>query len=310
MMFAQVKRDIEAIEAEEKRAAQGTTIAELVGLYTHLHIEKRDIRAATRDALKPIVANLGHLEPEGVTSAVWAEYEASRKHHLTGKPISSSSLRRQRKALNAVVNWAHVHGFLAETRRLPRIVMPQENPARESYLDVHEQDAFQTAADVFDAELGLFIAIALSVGARSSSIEQLDWARVDWPNGPKDSGFIDFRFPGERETKKRRVKLPISKKLLPRLQRAWLAAGRPTKGRVFRRREIKYTFERFRATIGREDICPHDLRRSCAIRMARAGVSMHEIARVLGDTVAVVEKHYLHLAPEHLIDAVNAEGMF
>ena len=52
-------------------------------------------------------------------------------------------------------------------------------------------------------------------------------------------------------------------------------------------------------------ITPHTLRHSWATQAARAGVSMWEIAGVLGDTIATVSRVYAHHSPDHLRSAVN-----
>jgi integrase len=49
----------------------------------------------------------------------------------------------------------------------------------------------------------------------------------------------------------------------------------------------------------------HTLRHTWATLAARAGVDLYQIAGVLGDTFATVERNYLHHAPEHLRVAVN-----
>lgn len=49
---------------------------------------------------------------------------------------------------------------------------------------------------------------------------------------------------------------------------------------------------------------PHDLRRTWATRAAQRGVSLWVIAGVLGDSLAVVTKHYAKHQPEHLRSAM------
>ena len=50
----------------------------------------------------------------------------------------------------------------------------------------------------------------------------------------------------------------------------------------------------------------HDLRRSYGARLARKGVQMQIIANAMGhkDT-KVTERHYAHLAPSHVADAIR-----
>ena len=51
---------------------------------------------------------------------------------------------------------------------------------------------------------------------------------------------------------------------------------------------------------------PHDLRRTCGSWLVQAGVSLHEVAKLLRHSdVRVTEKIYAHLAPENLAKAVS-----
>ena len=56
------------------------------------------------------------------------------------------------------------------------------------------------------------------------------------------------------------------------------------------------------------DVTPHVLRHTKATWMAQAGVSMFDIAGVLGDSVDTVTKTYAHHHPDYLRDAINTTG--
>jgi integrase len=58
-------------------------------------------------------------------------------------------------------------------------------------------------------------------------------------------------------------------------------------------------------TLGVPWVTPHVLRHTWASLAAMNGVSLWDIAQVLGDTIATVEANYLHLTPGHLRGAIN-----
>jgi integrase len=68
--------------------------------------------------------------------------------------------------------------------------------------------------------------------------------------------------------------------------------------------QIRKSVERFCERHGLVDVTAHTFRHTLATRMAQAGVSMPEIAAMLGDTMATVEKNYLHLSPQFLRGAL------
>ena len=64
--------------------------------------------------------------------------------------------------------------------------------------------------------IAIFGVIAIDTGARKTAIEELAWDRIDLENL-----VIDFRLPGGEINNKRRVKSPISPRLLGVLERAF-----------------------------------------------------------------------------------------
>jgi integrase len=123
-------------------------------------------------------------------------------------------------------------------------------------------------------------------------------------------GTIDYRVPGRRVTKKRRVLVPISDRLTPVLEAAWLEAPKDMDGRATGRVLgstgcLRRAFWVMCHTLGVPWVTPHVLRHTWASLAAMNGVSLWDIAQVLGDTIATVEANYLHLTPGHLRSAIN-----
>lgn len=144
-----------------------------------------------------------------------------------------------------------------------------------------------------------FVVLALDTAARSKTIERLKWSQVDFTQG-----VIDYREPGKAITKKRVVPVPISTRLRPVLERMF--NERVSEYVLDHPGSTRKAWELFRADIGMPNLDRHDLRRTWATLAAQNRVSMWQIAGVLGDTLATVERHYLWHHPDNLHNAVNA----
>ena len=70
--------------------------------------------------------------------------------------------------------------------------------------------------------------------------------------------------------------------------------------------DIKNGFASACERAGLEGVTPNVLRHTAATWMAIAAVPMREIARVLGDSEATVEKHYAKYHPDYLRTATGA----
>ena len=69
---------------------------------------------------------------------------------------------------------------------------------------------------------------------------------------------------------------------------------------------LRHGFRRACERAGIEDCSPHVLRHSAATHMVMAGVPIAEVARMLGDTIATVEKVYGHHSEDYLRRAADA----
>ena len=72
-----------------------------------------------------------------------------------------------------------------------------------------------------------------------------------------------------------------------------------------------YLMERIAKDTGDNDFLdkiPHDMRRTWATHAAQNGVSLWDIAGVLGDSPVVVANHYAHHCADHLRGAVDFRG--
>lgn len=293
------------------KAGAGHTISDLIDFYLRDHADVHGVSATQRDALRVVRRAFGPLDPGNITPGTISGYRSARaggKAPWT-RPVALGTIRRELGSLRAVLNWAAREGHLPKGFAQPHIALPPEGQGRAVTLDAAEEKKLHehcaALARSGGSRVALFVLIALNTAARAESIETLTWDRVDLRKR-----LIDFRDKGRRVTKKRRVAVPISDRLFRPLARAWIAQGRPKVGPVLG--SFGSTRKGFatitRAVLPGVKITRHDLRRTWATLAAQNGVSMFDIAGVLGDTLPTVEKHYAHHSPGHLRSAVNARA--
>lgn len=158
----------------------------------------------------------------------------------------------------------------------------------------------------------IFIWLALYTAGREQALLELTWDRVDF-----EIGVIDLAVPGRKQTKKRRAAVPISDSLRPILERAhrerindrvlmhggaiWPTVQSIVVHAGLAPRQKVATSKKPKAT----GISPHVFRHSAATHMARSGVPIFTIAKILGNSIKVVEEAYAKYNPADARDAVN-----
>lgn len=264
------------------------TVGSLIAGYLD-HARDRQITNAQFAALKPVRELLGAYRPEEVTLDLQRAYRRQRA-------VADGTIRRELGALGAVLNWAVKHDKLdASCRR--HIEKPGMPPAREVWLnEADEARLWALAAESRDrldrlSLAGLFICVALGTGARSGAIYALTWDRVDLSRGT-----IDFRVPGERITKKLKVKTVINARLLPVLQKA--RADYPFARRVIAQLSIHRGVTSFLARHGFSHVTPHAFRHTFVTLSLQAGIDPWTVAELVGMSLAVLDSVYGHHVPD------------
>lgn len=309
-----VRREYLATLNTVSTAARTVSVGDLIDLYVRDHADVHGVAATQRDALRVVKRGFGAFDPGNITPASISLYREARRKGTAPwtRPVALGTIRRELGALRAVLNWAQREGHLPRGFVQPHIALPPEGQGRSVTLDAAQEKKLHAWA-VHDARWGvdhrkrtaLFVLLALNTAARAESIESLTWDRVDLRRR-----LIDFRDKGRKVTKKRRVPVPISARLFRPLAREWIAQGRPQVGPVLRsfgstRKGFEWISKHLFPGLG---LTRHDLRRTWATLAAQNGVSMFDIAGVLGDTLPTVEKHYAHHSPGYLRTAIDARG--
>lgn len=271
------------------------------------------------DCCRMLVVGLGDKRLTELDDKAFAKY---RKQRLSGaikgkrrRCTSDATLRRELNCLKAAVNYA-LRRKRIDSDMVPYIELPKSSPAADFWLNEAETDELLSfAAKQLDSDGRLtrvyrYLALGLGTAARMTSILNLTWHQVDLR-----AGLIryDLDAKGSRtgsDTKKRRVPVPIADWLLPVLERAY--REKKTEYVLDDTTQIRRQMDKVLAEAAGElnnarykRLNRHALRHTAATQMARAGVDLWQLAGVLGDTVATVQRNYLHHCPEHLRSAVN-----
>jgi len=283
-------RYLAALDAPEK--PKNVTVAAIMQGYLADHTPNVSAPDSLRYSAEAVISEIGNLYPRQLSDAQLRRYAAARLA-LGKKP---GTIARDVQILRSALKWA--------TRQDPQWIdaapvfrMPvKASPPRDRWLTRDE------AARLVDActfsHLRLFVLLALHTTKRSSAILGLRWINIR-------DGFISF---GAGTGNKRRGDVPINATLTAALDEARKLATTPyvIEYGSCRVLSIKNGFKAACQRAGLSDVTPHVLRHTGATWMAAAGIPMEEIARVLGNSVAICEKVYAKYHPDYLRRAVAA----
>ena len=247
----------------------------------------------------------------------WRTAQTDARAARGGTSIKASTARRELVVLSAALRWCWKEGKLD---RPVAVSLPPQAEPRERHLTRNEAAALLAGALGWDRHgirhktkinrhLARFILIGLYTGSRHDAILRLRWMQnVDGGHIDLAAGMIYRRPTGAMESGKRRPPIPIPPRLLPHLER-WRRlttryvieyAGRP----ILSQERRAWRTARELAGLG-SDVTPHILRHTCATMLLQLGVSVYDVAGVLGATEDVIRRTYGHHAHDHLRQAVT-----
>jgi integrase len=247
-----------------------------------------------------------------------------------GRKSKDITIRRELATLTAALNFCATAagGRLIGKADIETIAMPHPGQPRDRWLTEQEMQALlgaaarsrrQTAEEraagkpARMSRVERFLWLALFTAARKQAILDLTWDRVHF-----DTGVIHYEVPGRQRTKKRRASVPIATQLRVVLEAAYAERTGPYvldhKGDTL---WSSIQFVAMAAGLSGQDkvkrgaspkasgISPHVLRHTAATHMARRGVPLWIIAKILGNTLAMVEKVYAKWVPENPAGTVD-----
>lgn len=305
--------------AQPDEPAKTYTVADLWSVYDERHVSRKVVSQKTHEwSWKNLEPHFGKLLLADVSEAVPA-YVAKRERGLIGKPAKSATIRRELVLLRACFNWcadSTERRSIIGLADVPGFALPSDSEPRDRWLREEEITRLLKAAATPVGRMSRverFLWLALETAGRKQALLDLTWDRVDF-----ETGVIHLALPGRKQTKKRRASVPISKALLPVLKRAheerisdrvldhgaeiWAAVQSVAARAGFGPPQgPRHTGTKPRAT----GVSPHVMRHTAASHMARRGVPLFLVAKILGDTIATVEKTYAKHAPDDLRGAVD-----
>lgn len=301
-------------------AATDYTVAELWGVYDEKHVQREMMpagRVTAGYAWKNLGPHFGPLRGVDVDQAAVAAYVDKRAG------AAPATIRREIATLLAALRYCGTSkgGKLLNTAHLDDIDLPPDSPPRDRWLRMEEvQRLLDAAASARRGDrlsrVERFLWLALFTAGRKEALLDLTWDRVDF-----ETNTIHLNVPGRRVTKKRRADVTIASQLRPILERAWREkTGDHVLDHTADDMWASIQYVAIRAgfsdqKVGRGQspkatgISPHVLRHTAATHMARRGVPLWLIGKILGDTIQTVEKTYAKWVPENpagTVDLISA----
>ena len=291
---------------------KAVTVADLWKVYWVKHVERE---SAAPDAIgyawKNLEPHFGKLHLSEVTHAVVEAYVEKRVAGRASRAAKPATVRKELAALTAAFNFcAGPKSGIIGKAEVPFIALPDEGEPRDRWLRMDEIKKLFAAASSLRrgdrlSRCERFLWIALETAARLQAILDLTWDRVDF-----HTRTIHFDVPGRKKTKKRRPSVSISTTLLPILQRAYEERTGElvldTKADVWASIQTAARAAGFGgekpldgAKPKATGISPHVLRHTAATHMARNGVPLWVVAKVLGNSLAMAEKVYAKWTPDN-----------
>lgn len=270
----------------------GETISDYMAQYLAEKLEKKagSIKAmeyAWR-ALSPTFAS---LRPDQITRKLCQDYGKRRRK----EGVADGTVIKELGVLKAGLGWAKkADGAVFE--------MPTAPPPRDRHITLDEFNTLVEACDL--PHIRLFALLAWYTAGRASALFELTWDRVDFDRG-------QIRLSKGAGRQKGRATVPIADRLRTALLGAREArtndhviewAGNPVKS-------MARAFRTACEAAGLEDVSPHVLRHSAAVRMVENGVPLAEVGQYLGHTdLKVTYRVYARFTPGHLKRAADALG--
>ena len=145
--------------------------------------------------------------------------------------------------------------------------------------------------NLYERDFALFIRLILYTGLRKSEAENSRWENIDWR---RRCLLIKDSKTGDRE-----VPLPDILINLLKPRRKDIGFLFPAKKSRFKGRNWSYRWMKFRKDAGIPDITRHDLRRSYGVTALNSGLSIEEVAALLGhSSTQTTQKCYAWLTTD------------
>ena len=305
-------RSLGTFDPWEQAASTGVTVTKAAAAYVAL--QKRagraegTVKSAERllsafEASLPSGCNVGHVEPSHVERFVSAPKPG--KDGKPGPPKAAGTRRRYRAVLRHFFAYCQRRGF-TRTDPTADLEAPTGRANRRDHVTDAEAAAMLrtlTAAEVLGGRaygwLRDWLVFGMGTGLRPGEQAALRWSDVRLSEGA-------LRVRGTKTSGSARP-VPVAGEALAVLSRRAEARTGEGDGLVFVGAgggavEMRYLSKRLQSLANdaklAKNVTAYSLRHSYGTHMAAAGVPLLDLARIMGTSVAMIERHYGHYCPE------------
>lgn len=291
------------------RRACDVTVSEVLDIYGREHAASAADPARIGYAIDALLGFWGALTIADVKGETCRRYRKSRVRIMqdgSTRQIGDGTLRRELSTLQAAINYCFREGYLLDAAK---VTMPPKPAPRDRWLTRDEAAALIWAAwrSEGSKHLAKFILVALNTGTRKEAILNLGF------NPSLSSGWVDLdkrvlyrRGAGERETKKRRKPVRMTRGLLGHCRR-WKRNGQHWVVEIDGQRvgSIKKSFASACQRAGLTGVTPHTLKHTAITWAIQKGMRTEDAADYFDTTVETIYKTYYHHSPTYQSQAVE-----
>jgi integrase len=217
-----------------------------------------------------------------ITAQMIEQYLIERKDCLAAKGGSGRGIITLQTILNAIFDLALREGVIRKNpikyRLRPDSDPPPVNPFSSDELDALEGEAY--------GEMGLIFLLFRWTGMRGSDVAAVTWSSINW---------TDQTLRWKTKKRGRWVSIPLNEELYLRLVLEYESTNSEPDDRIISgatRAKLYTKMKKLGELAGVTDCHPHRFRATLVCDLLAAGASLFDVANLIGDTHAVVEKHY------------------
>lgn len=280
----------------------GITFSEFSDRYIQEH-SKVENKSWYEDVMrmKLLKAEFGSVPLCSIETKDIVQFKAKllRRERSPGRFIRPATVNRYLMLLKGIFSRATEWGVFHKAHPCKGVKILKENNQKDRYLSVEEINRLLAQCD---NELLDVVEFALSTGMRAGEIVGLKWSDVDFK-----LKLIFVRRSGKEAYSTKSGKnraVPMNNASYAILIRR---SEQRTDDYVFKSRH----WDGYKAAVKRAELNPpgtsdldkvvfHTLRHTFASHLAIKGVDLYRIAKLIGDSLQVVENRYAHLQPQHL----------
>ncbi len=214
--------------------------------------------------------------------------------------IAAATVRRELGVLQAALNYCHKEGYLLQSST---VTLPEKPSGKDRWLTRDEVAALLWAAyrSPRGRHLARFILIAVYTGTRKEAVLNLSFLKNSssgWVD--VDQGVIHRKGSAERETKKRRKPVRITKRLIGHCRR-WKRNGAVWAVEIDGQRvgDIKHAFEGAVSRAGLVEVTPHVLKHTAITWAIQKGMTVEDAADYFDTSAETIRNVYYHHSPHY-----------